>query len=264
MKNFVKRICSFYLFWFAVNLPFVLNDHFYEWFCSERHGVYLFFMNLFFDSTYTGSWFLAALLISVLFVVALYMAKIKEWIIAIIGLACFVYFSMNSLLPESWQLLYRQLDFYLEGVAFSFICGIPYVTIGLLMSNPIIERKIEKWKESYYILPILFVFAANWAIISIFKEATMPLRIPFVISALLLFYVFPFKSRPIYKTLRNFSILIYMVHFDVIRVLAFAHYQITERPIIDFLVVLSLTLLMVSLILKLKKHKYFHWLEYAG
>lgn len=163
---FIKRICTFYLFWFVINLPFIVNEHRDDWFgVGLLDGILNFGRDLFFYSTFTGSWFLAALVLSVLFVALLNFFRINEVIIAAIGIGVFVYFGMNSFLPESWHGLYLWTDRHLQDVYFTFITGIPYVIIGFLLSNPMFEMRLSRWKNIKTIFSLILIFMTIWLIV---------------------------------------------------------------------------------------------------
>ena len=56
----------------------------------------------------------------------------------------------------------------------------------------------------------------------------------------------------------------YMVHFDVIWLLKFVHFNLDKNQLVSFFIVLFLTLIIVSIIIYLRKYKYFHWFKYAS
>lgn len=86
-----------------------------------------------------------------------------------------------------------------------------------------------------------------------------------VLSLFVLFYNLNLESKPIYKMMRQSSILIFTLHFIFIGIFrrAFPHVEVLQHGLILYVVLVMLCLFSSMAILKLKEYKIFSWLKYS-
>lgn len=156
--RYIKRLLLLYLIWFVIELPYVINK--FD-FCSFS-GLKFFIWSLFFQNTFWASWFLMALIISMLIVVPLN-RKGHKFFLYTIGIICFVlslfasmYNGLISFLPRMpYGKAINSLLYYLSASQ-SFILAIPYCILGIKLVNIDFEMS---FKKELFILLFLIALA---------------------------------------------------------------------------------------------------------
>lgn len=93
----------------------------------------------------------------------------------------------------------------------------------------------------------------------------LDLRVFMVLSLFALFYNWKLESKPIYKMMRQSSILIFTLHFlfiGIFRMLC-PTVEILQHGLILYVVLVIMCLLSSYVIMKLKDYKLFSWLKYS-
>jgi len=265
--HFVKRICTFYWFWFIVNLPLVIKSKSKYFTDDVLLGIVKFVRDVFFSYTFSGSWFLAALVLSVLAIYGLKRLRVHDSVILLIAVVFYVYFQMHDIIPKDYGMIYDWIAEYIRPeVTLTVVTGIPWVAMGYLLSHPYVDERLRLWKGAYTLWLAVPLCVSIWIISSLTfgSDATVAIRPLFAFSALALFYVINIRKNSWCRMLREYSILMYMVHFDIINVLLVFKFNMEENQVLSFLIVLPLTLMVVTAIIVLRKYKYFRWLKYAS
>ena len=97
LLQFVKRICMLYIFWFVINLPFILYQSHYDLVSNTLYGniliviKYLIFSQFF---GYPGSWFFSGLVIGVTIITLLKRYKVPDFLVGLICLYCYFFTGM--------------------------------------------------------------------------------------------------------------------------------------------------------------------------
>lgn len=264
---FVKRIGTFYSFWFIVNIPLIIKmkeDYFEE---NIIIGIIKFFRDILFSYTFSGSWFLSALVLSVVAIYYMWKCKVGDWFILLISLIFFIYFQFNELLPEKWRFVYDWIAQWIRPeVKLTVVSAIPWVGMGYLLSNRFVDERLNMWKKAKTLSLVILLFLSVWMVgaVTFGEDTPVMIRPIFALSTLVLFFVVNIRNNDWCRILRECSILMYMVHFDIIAALKFSHYNLEKNQMVSFLFVMFLTLITVSVILFLRKFKYFRWLKYAS
>lgn len=202
--HFSKRLLILYLFWFVVWLPWVIKEkellHHTIW---ENVGILI--HDFFFSYTFHGSWFLSGLLIAVFVVWLLNIAKLKFFIIP---MALFCYGLLSG-----WYL--RDFYVFLQGLfrpelSLTFICALIWVSAGFFLALPSVENFYEQMHRKNLVL--IYSFFYLFETITDFRHLGL-ISVPILF---IIFHNWEIPKREIYKTLRNASIIIYIVHFVII------------------------------------------------
>lgn len=241
LKRFLYRISILYSCWFFINL--VINP--------THTTLTNLIVNLVFGNTFPGSWFYSALIISTLIV---YFLRNLNYIYMIfISLFVYIYITLNfSHLISGYIFNWYQNNIYI--VFLSFPYALIWTTIGFLI----------KKNRNRYIIYFNIIFALSFvALYAIFKNNIYEIISWYVrlilceIIGLLCINNNINLNLP-YKTLRNISTLVFMIHFSFL-------YIIPDDFIcninLKFFIVSILSLLISIIIIKLSKLKYLTFLK---
>lgn len=267
VKQFVRRICTFYIFWFIVNLPIVIKFKYTYFTDNVLLGIVKFVRDVFFSYTFSGSWFLSALVLSVLAIYWLKRLKVHDSVILLLAISVLCLFQMHDIIPKEYGAVYDWIAEYIRPeVTLTVVTGIPWVAMGYLLSHPYVDERLNLWKGAKTLLLAVPLFLALWAIGSLTfgSDTTVAIRPLLALSTLALFFVINIRKNSWCRMLREYSILMYMVHFDIIIVLRILKFDLDANQVLSFLIVLPLTLMVVTAIIFLRKYKYFRWLKYAS
>lgn len=266
LLNWLKRIGTLYLFWLIVNLPFVIHDR------LDRRGesvitlVWYSIRDLFFASTFSGSWFLSALIFGVVFcyLIKKYL-KANNVIFLSISVLVNIFLNYHSVCPTWVNGVYDWIAANIHPeVELTVVSGILWCSIGcVLASDSCIHflNRVKSYNNSILIL-ILFVIL-SWAMrIYITDTLQSELRIGLSLSLYALFFCIKLPESSCYKTLRSFSILFYFQHFIWLHVYAWVF---SSRFAVGgkYLIITALCFIGASIIVGLSKKKYFKWLKYS-
>lgn len=93
----------------------------------------------------------------------------------------------------------------------------------------------------------------------------LDLRVFMVLPLFVLFYNWNLESKPIYKMMRQSSILIFTLHFIFIGIFRMVcpDVELLQHGLFLYVILVLLCLLSSIVILKLKDYKIFSWLKYS-
>lgn len=260
LETFLKRIGILYLFWFVVNIYFILIDkHYLD--LGLIGGVYL-VRDLLFSYTYPGSWFLSALLLAVILIYLVKKINTPDFIIYSIAILIYVVLYNYKFFPEDFQRPFHIMEkVFRPELSRTFLIGIPWVTLGYFVSNNLLFNRLKllSFNKVWYavFLLIAFFISYNW------KSTIYILRVFMVLTMLIWAYNITLDSNKIYLKLRNASILFFFLHFPILKIISLLHINIFPNSVCKYLFVLTLCGIFSSLILTLAEHKRFFWLKYA-
>ena len=227
--KYVKRIFRLYVIWTVVYfplsvadaLPFIKQE---GWLKITGHYLQSFVV----DGSYIHLWYFNALLVAVLLVSGLLYLKVTPRRIFYIALGLFLvgllgssYFGLaqplRERLPHVWQVFHLAKSILLT-TRDGLFEGFCFVSMGMLLAwspkrmSPWVALCslgvcIEVWMGELYVLTYL-------AFIRLYDTYIMMVPAVFFLFSWLQQLVW--KDRPIYKTLRTLSLLIYLVHMWVL------------------------------------------------
>lgn len=259
LVRYSKRLAILYFCWLIIDIWFVIfkrpyiSDGFPE-------GCLEFAKDLLFGTTFPGSWFLSALLVSVVIVYVGY-RTIGKYAIVCIALLISLYVSCIDLLPENMRGLYEWYATNVrQEVGLSFPSQMIWVAIGLIiginLDNVLLHKKtIYPWVIGLAI--VCYVLSLFWH--SIF------LKYVWVVSVCLIAFFIDLPDKPIYKRIRNYSILIFLFHFSIAgKMSLFCSFAgdslVTNWLYYILVVVISIT--FAEVVLRLEKIRYLEFLKY--
>lgn len=257
--RYSKRLAILYFCWLIIDIWFVL---FKRQYISDGFpkGCFEFVKDLILGSTFPGSWFLSALLVSVVLVYVGY-RTIGKYAIVCIALLISLYVSCIDLLPENmWGLYEWYATNVRQEVGLSFPSQMIWVAMGLIiginLDNVLLHKKtIYPWVIGLAI--VCYVLSLFWH--SIFVKYVS------VVSVCLIAFFIELPDKPVYKRIRNYSILIFLFHFSIAGKMSLFCSFVGDSLLTNWLyyilvVVISIT--FAEVVLRLEKIRYLEFLKY--
>ena len=262
--QFTKRIGILYLVWFIIDIPFIIANKGYFTTYDIKETITIFIKDLFFGTTFPGSWFLSALVVSVVLVYAS-SQLIGKWGTFFIALIISIYVAGQELLPVGLRNLY---DWYSMNVRKEVNCSFPFalvwVSIGQLLASTNL-RKVKFNLENnmgYLLIGICLLYC----IMALFPRIAPFFNYLFVPLLLVLALSLPLKEATKYRFMRNASILIFFFHFSIAGKKGICLDLLGSNTlflhIMYFLLVVMISFLFATVILKLERNKTLRFLRY--
>ena len=205
LVNYVKRIGLLYAIWFVIEIPYTLYLRGYFIRQTFAASLLQLIKDTLFATTFPGSWFLSAMTVAIV-LVFLMNRHLSKYIALIISFAVYFYIYNIELFNGFLQVPYLLFTEYIRPeIKQSFPVALLWVTIGSILSSANLQFCNAKSKVillcSIIVLYMTNVFAGELFII----KTTLPILI--FISAVNI----DIKDRPVYKKLREMSIIIFFV-----------------------------------------------------
>lgn len=254
--HFTKRLLILYGFWFIIQLPLVIyTRHYLQYDLTILPFILI--KDLILCSTFHGSWFLSALIVGV-WIIYLLQKKLDDKYIWILPLCISIYAYHPEFTPPSWQKLWFWYQTEVQTPLNSFPVALIWIVIGYILSSQKKQDYLKTIKGKY----LIFTFILSWLLSSSFS---IDLRLFMVMSLFIIGLKWNKDYKPIFKYMRQSSILIFILHFIFIS--AFRHFmpqfEILQHGLTLYFLLVVLCLISSSVILKLKSYKLFYWLKYA-
>ena len=247
----LKRLGLLFFSWYILMLPMAYIKFFSV--ATLKETIFA----LLFSCTFKGYWFIKALIINTCF---FYLFRKSKALVVLTFFAWIVY------LFFSYNYVFHFIDFPYHPY-YSFYYNMGYYSIGVLFAKYGKSFYYTRANELLLIASFILVFLLG------FIEELNPLYRIFSIPLLfMLFYQLDLAPKPYYKTMRDMSIILYMVQFVLIWLyngsceLWFKQnsvfFVILQHSITRFLIVTMITISIAWLILKYEKHPKFSFLHY--
>ena len=275
LKQYIKRICTLYCFWFIMNIPFIQNDHHY--FIDAVGGDFVrLILDILLRYTFSGSWFFSSLALAVVIYTVFLKFKYVLNCILTCSVILLLYISWHDILPPDYVVFYGWLQTVLrEELSLTICSSLGWVGIGVWFSSDNMQKIIIKARN---------IKAVLWLLLSLFTTILYVFNCSFglkwlniiLIIVLTCLYVITAGSMKIkqnmtlYK-LRKMSVLFFMLHFIIIFTSSFIIKRITQLEYVSladyvgfisgYLIVLSICYISSSIILKLSGYKRTRWLS---
>ena len=216
--------------------------------------------DLFFGTTYPGSWFLSALLVSVVLVYA-GCHTIGKY--ATVGTAVLIslYVSCIDSLPENMRGLYEWYAANVrQEVNLSFPSQMVWVAMGMIIGTNL--DKVISCKKTIY--PWMVGLAIVCYVLSLFGHSIF-VKYVCVVSVCLIALFIDLPDKPIYKRIRNYSIFIFLFHFSIAGKMSlfcsFAGDSLLTNWLYYILVVV-ISIIFAEVVLRLEKIRCLEFLKY--
>lgn len=257
--KFIKRLVIVYFFYFFLLSPVIISNRGYmDMRLMESIGTFM--LDLLLRYTYPGSWFLSALVVST--TIVYFCGKyIKTYWLLLPLLALHIYVYNTELFPQNVQVLYDWYEEHIRTMRLSFTAALFPVCLGSVLSHPRLLLFYGKIKDyNKYCLLALGVLFAAYCLTGGIVYSYFLLVLIFVF-----FYNLDLPSNPIYKRLREYSILFFFWHFIVIQVFKMIYGEEVFHlfGVSLFFVVVVIITIISTVILALENKKYFRWLTYS-
>lgn len=216
----------------------------------SAYTIFYIVRDFFLGGLWGGSWFFGALIVGVPLIYL--MTKIMDdrliWIIPFI-IYLYVFIDCEHGYIYDW---------YYENVKnprWSVPAGLFWISLGYLLSNDKVANILEK--TPFWASCILFVMGS---VLACFKFDVL-LRIPVVLSLIMIFYKIKAGNARLSIRLRMYSIHFYCLHLSVIRILD--HYFTIENRFIIFAMTLFICWMISETMIRLMEKNDFKWLKYS-
>lgn len=259
---FIKRLLILYTCWFLIELPLTIYRFFINTDNSLLYDSFLFTRGLLINSTFFASWFITALWQGVLIVWWL-SRRLSDKVLFAIGLLCFLLACSWSMYREVfiqtplWPVL-RYIGIFLAP-SNSFIVAIPFCIIGKYFADHPDIR--VKYPGIFIPILLLIVVLEIWLCrpIGYMSDTYLSLILicPCIFLSILHWNLW--LSQEVSKTIRNCSILIYLLHLPI-RYLIGKFSSIPESGAIMFAIVLPCSIFLALIIVQASKR--YHVLRY--
>ena len=253
--HFWHRLVLLYLFWTIVWSPIILMQKPY---LHEGAGSLLHFvLDFFFGNTFDASWFLGALIVGVPIVFGL--SKIlEERMVWILPFLVYIYLHYHTRLPAAWQVPYNFYNSF-KDPNLAFPGGLLWIAIGYHLSNEHIVNRIASIRNGYFWVALLV------GLIS-YSVGIFPMYLLIVCVTLLFMAAYtwklPTENLMIYKRLRAYSILFYVIHDSFKKIPKYLFSNIHNGPLL-YVITLIVCWLSSEFIIRMRNVRGFHWLKYA-
>jgi hypothetical protein len=223
-----------------------------------------FLKDLFLSSTFPGSWFLSALVVSVVLVYGL-SRVIGKWPVLVISLLISIYIQGQELFPESWHGAY---DWYAANIRKDVVCSFPFALVWVSMGQVLASLNAQKDKEKA-LMSQCWLWCGLGIVYFIMVLTGSPFYWKYLLVVLLFsaFFRLDIETAPVYKRMRNASILVFLFHFSIagkkslfLNMLGVSN---TAYHILYYLLVVLVSLIFAFTVLWLEKYKLFKWLRYT-
>ena len=213
IKHFIKRSAILYIVWLIIDFFYVVYRKPYIQ-LGFVDAISEFIKDIFLGSTFPGSWFISALVVSV--VLVFYMSKyINPNLIFIVSLIISVYTLYPEIFPARTILVYKWYETHIRPeMNLSFPFALVWISMGQLMA--LWYNRITS-KSNIYISISLIMILLSYIIDIVFNNSLTPLFTRYLSTASIFtfFLLIRLEDRSIYKRLRNYSILIFLFHFSI-------------------------------------------------
>lgn len=267
LKKFVVKNLKLWLIWTLILLPVIIfiKRGYYE---EGIIGFFNLIKSFLFGGSFTGGWFIVALVEGVAIVFFL-SKRIKTVYLLLISLLLYVISIFESSymhLFDKSSVIYKSFDIFSEAItipAYSVIGGLFWIVIGKLFAEGKIKFKL-KWSILISIISAIGLYIEWWwlhCLTDLHKNDCYVFLIPLCSSLFAIIEHFKAVEIPNAKLLRKASTIIYVAHGAAISVSSFVLRRVFENSheIVVFFLAFVACFCMTLVITKLEKH--FKWMK---
>lgn len=257
--RYIKRLGILYFCWFVIDGWYIVvrKPYIHEGFPD---GLLHIFKDMIFASTFPGSWYLSASIVGVVlvYVISRYTHPVFTFLLSFV-LAYYV--SRYSNFPESFQVPYHwYASHFREEVNLSFPGNMVWISIGQLLYMS--KSWIESHKKS--LMPLSTVVFLVGYVARCFTDIYIVSYL-MVVSLFIISFLIELPDSPIYKRIRNYSILMFFFHMSISgkmnRFCAIVGDTLLTNWAYYIIVVLA-SIVFAETVLRLEKHPFFKFLQY--
>lgn len=266
-RHYVRRLGILYLFWFVIELPITLLHAFIEPETSFPVNLLRFVRGFFFGSTFSGSWFLMALMecVPLIFFLSkrfstrsLFLAGLVPYGVVVLG----TYY--RDFLPTAWQLAAETLGH----IEISFLSAFVFCVVGKYIAEN--EQRLRQWTSAgWFCVGSLVLSAAEVLIVNkLHAPMTNDFYFMLVPTVFMLFVVLlqheTLSTAIDYRHWRTASTVFYFSHFIFVFIFIIVNKHLLPiHPWVKFGSVLALCLLTSEWMMRMSGRKGWQWLRYG-
>lgn len=258
LLKYCKRIGILYLCWLIIDSWFVFThkSYFTE---GWIRGFLDFIKDVFFATTFPGSWFLSASVIGV--VLVYYMSqKVNSFIVFLLCLLMYLYVCAITQLPAEFKTPYKwYAEHVREEVHLSFPAQMIWISLGQLISKKI------SWLQSVRNVYPISVWISCVSFFLLMLTGNQILKIVVVLMFVITAYLVNIPNKPIYKRIRNYSILVFFFHFCIAGKMNRFCNIVGDSLLTNWLyyiLVVIVSITFAEAVLRLEQHRGFSYLKY--
>lgn len=222
-------------------------------------GAFEFVKDVLLGTTFPGSWFISALLISVL-LVHIGVKYLGKYITVGICLFLSLYVWYAETLPDAYRVAYDWYAAHINRVILSFPSQMIWVAIGMLIGcnlSSVMNHK-KKLLSAMIVLPIICYFT------TIFHNNPF-VRYVLVSNLCILSLYVDLPYSLVYNRIRNYSILIYLFHFSIAGKMSLFCSMVGDGLLtnwIFYFLVVIVSIIFAEIVLRLEKVHQLSFLKY--
>ena len=248
----VKRLALLFLCWYILMLPMTYIKFFSV--ATIKETIFA----IFFSCTFNGYWFIKALIINTC-IFYLFRKNYSLIVFTIFAWLIYLFFSYNY--------IFHFIEFPYQPY-YSFYYHLAYYSVGVLFAK-YGENVLRTYINRGLILVIWLILLA----LCFFLNCVDPIYRLFSIPLLFIFfYQLDLESKPYYRTMRDMSIILYMVQFVLIWIYNGTCdmwlqsdsriYEVLQHSISRFVIVTMVSVSIALIILKYEKYPKLLFLHY--
>lgn len=260
LLRYCKRIGILYVVWFIIDFGYIyLRKNYFD---NGMDGGVQLLKDVFFASTFPGSWFLSASVVALVIVWGMSRC-LGSWLTFVVSFSLSLYLLFHDSLPMVMQAPYNwYAETFREQVWLSFPSALVWVSMGECFAKSHYYEAWEKFSRNNkkilaFLLLIVYVFAV------MFGDYVRYLYVPllFVLACCV-----DLKDSTSYRYLRNSSILIFFSHFWIAGKMGVFLKLVGSNAafyhIVYYLMVVVICIGFAFLVLKLEQRKLWSFLKY--
>ncbi len=270
-KKYLARLFRLWLIWSLLYIPFFCLLHLEDILRFNLSALGAWMREIIFVGSFYHLWFLGALLVGIAIVYAFYRVGLSP----AAGVACSAILYLIGLLGNSYDFLLEDLP-ALERVKDAYLaiflttrngvfCAPLFLSLGWLTAE--MDRLPRKAVAGLGLGISLLAGLGETALLTQYGQDSLELLALLPVSSMFLFWLvlqIPLKDRGIWRRLRTYSTLIYLVHPMVILVYSVlgSRLGISAWYGVRYCFVAAVSMAFAVIVVQMQKQKAFSWLKF--
>lgn len=270
--HYVKRLALLYLFWFVVELPITVLHFYIEPQRSIGQSTLALLQGLLWGSTFSGSWFITALM-ECIPLVWLLGRRLSSATLLLAGCALYAVVVGSTyyytVLPPDWRSWVDACHAWSFKPELSWASAFVFCVAGRLMAEKEAQVKAIGSRKMLWAWLFALTVAAGEVLTMFFVARPQSTDVyfallPFAILSFMLVLNLRCPWKFDYLRLRRYSTLFYFSHFIFVFILVLVNkHLLPVNPLLKYGLVLLLCWLLATTMLTLSQRRGFRWLKYG-
>ena len=248
--KYCSRLLLLYVGWHIVYSPIKIH----QYAMGNSGGVISFTKDFLCGYSLSGGWFVASLIWGMLLLYVLKRCKVPDWTIVVAAIFTYVFVYMHDLFDSAiLNSAYSRIQYILNNrIIYSPFVSFPWIVLGYVLGRTKAIIKMERCK--YGRLLAGFIGLCSMCIGMAYPHYWYLPTITLTWSLFMFFYMQEIKEWALWKYLRNYSIIVFFVHFFFMRF-------IFEPKVLSFVTFYVLSILIAMAVVFLSGKRYFNILR---